>query len=120
MTQLNIGSTNSDKLAVNEAIYAQATRELNLPPLTYLPRHKYCFTTGQSGDAFYLKLGASCKFFEFFPIFLKQDLMIIIALIFQFTQGLHSVWSSIQRFNAATMRILYLQMVTVSSNALRT
>lgn len=35
-------------------------RELNLPPITSVS-HRYCFTTGQNGDSFYLKLGASCK-----------------------------------------------------------
>lgn len=53
-------STESNEFRINDVIYEQAIRGLNLPPLDPI-LHKYCFLTGRNGDSLYLKLGASCK-----------------------------------------------------------
>lgn len=62
LTQLRADhGTNLEEIGVKEAVYEQALRELNLPPLEAIP-HRYCFQTGPNGESFYLKLGASCEF----------------------------------------------------------
>lgn len=94
MTQLNInGTTNLDKLKLNEAAYARATRELNLPPIALVP-HRYCFTSGKNGDSFYLKLGASCKW-KYLPDFFDDQHRLFLQICPGFAFGL-VVYSALQ------------------------
>lgn len=60
MEALPSSSANASGVAhVSDEVIGQQLRLAPLPPVS----HKYCFMTGRHGEFFYLKFGASCKYY---------------------------------------------------------